>query len=77
LIWSDSQGASISSWPAEETAMNSTVLGYVVMMLYNLQQNPRGAILTMLLAARPQSSIFESDESRQLANGRRVNSARV
>jgi hypothetical protein len=55
LIWSDSQGASISSWGAEETAINPTVLSYVVSMFYNLQQNPRGTILTMLLTALPQS----------------------
>jgi hypothetical protein len=35
--------------------MNPTVLSYVVLMLYNLQQNPWGTILTMLLTALPQS----------------------
>jgi hypothetical protein len=34
--------------------MNPTVLSHVVLMLYNLRQNPRGTILTMLLTALPQ-----------------------
>jgi hypothetical protein len=50
--------------------MNPRVLNYVAMMLYNLQQNPRFTILTMLLTALPQS--LESDGSRQFANGCRV-----
>ena len=35
--------------------MNPTVLNYVALMLYNLQQNPWNTILTMLLTALPGS----------------------
>ena len=35
--------------------MNPTVLNYVALMLFNLQQNPRFIILTMLLSALPHS----------------------
>ncbi len=40
--------------------MNSTILNYAVLILYNLQQNPRGAILTMFLTALPQSLISKA-----------------
>jgi hypothetical protein len=35
--------------------MNLTILNYLVLMLYNLRQNPWSAILTTLLTAFPQS----------------------
>ena len=34
--------------------MNPTVLNYLVLMLYNLHQNPLGTIQTILLTALPE-----------------------
>ncbi|MGO8804961.1 hypothetical protein [Candidatus Binatus sp.] len=40
--------------------MNPTVLNYVALMLYNLRQNPRGTILTLLSIALAQLSVLKA-----------------
>jgi hypothetical protein len=40
--------------------MNPTILNYLVLMLYNLLQNPSGTILTMLSTALPQSLVSKA-----------------
>lgn len=40
--------------------MNPTILNYMALMLYNLQQNPWSTILTMLLAVVPQSLVSKA-----------------
>jgi hypothetical protein len=40
--------------------MNPTILSYVVLMLYNLQQNPWGTIQTMPLTALPESLVSKA-----------------
>jgi hypothetical protein len=40
--------------------MNPTVLSYVVLMLYNLRQNPWGTIQTMLLTTLPKSLVSKA-----------------